>query len=1258
MATETIGIKIEGDSSGAETSIKVTIGSIESLGQTGQQTSGIISVLGNELKNLVVSKEPSKDINSLSNSAKTAENSVGSLASSVKAAEINVSGLNAASITSATNNAAFGNSAKNASDGVDKLGGTAKTSDGLLSGFNKQVFSFNQLVSMAQTVESYVKSLAELADSYSLLKTRLGTLLGDQEKANEAMAGLEGIADRTHSSLDSLGQMYYRVTAATQNMGVSQSETLKFVEALGNGIRLSGANTKEAEGALLQLSQAMAAGRLHGQEFNSVASQLGVVMQAIAGHIGVSSGELKELARQGALTSTIVLNSVNDMAESWKTQAAGLPVKFDQALQDVSNKFSQFLAKDSVARTALDGATGALELFANNIDTVGVAVEAVLGAGLVAAGAAATGFATSLALANPVMTAIGVGLAAVIGGLAAYEVEQQKASDATKAHNDLMSTQSDFYKLNNDQLKEFSNNKKEEIKAIQDRIDKSKALLDSMSSEDQAGKAGKDARRDLLESTKELTHSKSLLQSAQDELIKSTSGLTDASKAHQGELDKESAALSKRIGILEKNKETSKEVASTLEKEGEQVLEVAKAIGTLTERYEAEAKSVEKKLEGSKLILASLKTEAETKARLSEIDKEQAEIALSRPDIDAKVAAGIKKTTEVKEIAAKVAEENYKQQLLETQALERDVASRAGAAVAIANESTGISNLGKLYEETRNEYDATQASVRAGIGTNEHLNESTNNLIAVSSAYSTELERQKDRLGSVYDAKAKSISSSQEELRGYAEVSESLGQVYAALGREQSGRDEQRKQRALAISDAQLEVEKINLLVQEKQKELDITIAQAQLDGRGIDKNEQARIDLISSEIEEKKKAAEAAQNHVTALENEKDAFNLLARAAAYTSEEYKTLVSSISSIQTPEELKDVIERIKVLGAEGKISGKELEDGMEKAGKKMAELNDVSKNTEKELASLGSFFSANLTIASEAASRFGEKVKDYFDQLRGATDQSKAWNQEVGIASGNVGALQAELDKVNIELGTNLKLINSTDTVGGVMNKMAAETMVASETAQKAYLEQRIEYEKLLDKLGSGKVTTYDLNAANYALSNSFTLLDDSDLSSLKGQIDSVRDSIKQATDQVSSFADNVHTKFLEAKGETESLAKFNEEKYHEETLAKLKDLSEIGSAEDKRVLEYAKREEEIRHQIELTKISHKASIDESGKAINTALDATKSTTTLSTAALKEMADAYKTMSSLPTQMVSAIQNFYDLLVKCNGELVKMKGHI
>ncbi|MFV3334246.1 tape measure protein [Pseudomonas sp. NY15437] len=73
---------------------------------------------------------------------------------------------------------------------------------------------------------------------------------------------------------------------------------------------ISGASAEEADASIIQFAQALGAGALRGDEFNSVAEQTPRLMRALADGLGVARGALKQMANDGQLTANVVINAL------------------------------------------------------------------------------------------------------------------------------------------------------------------------------------------------------------------------------------------------------------------------------------------------------------------------------------------------------------------------------------------------------------------------------------------------------------------------------------------------------------------------------------------------------------------------------------------------------------------------------------------------------------------------------------------------------------------------------------------------------------------------------------------------------------------------------------------------------------------------------------------------------------------------------------------------------------------------------------
>jgi len=150
-------------------------------------------------------------------------------------------------------------------------------------------------------------ALAQSADDYTKLTNQTKVFSSSQEDAAFRMQETIRIAREMNSSITGVGEVMQRISLAQKSAGIDSQQVAKIAENLQKAAMLGGATSQEAEGALRQFGQGLAANRLSGQELNSVLEQTPVVAQVIADHMGVSVGALKSLGEQGKLTTKVLV---------------------------------------------------------------------------------------------------------------------------------------------------------------------------------------------------------------------------------------------------------------------------------------------------------------------------------------------------------------------------------------------------------------------------------------------------------------------------------------------------------------------------------------------------------------------------------------------------------------------------------------------------------------------------------------------------------------------------------------------------------------------------------------------------------------------------------------------------------------------------------------------------------------------------------------------------------------------------------------
>lgn len=267
-----------------------------------------------------------------------------------------------------------------------------------------------------------VKNIAAAADQQSTLNARLNMMTDSLEEAASLQERIYQASQRSRGSYNGTAEMVGKFGTLAPDAFNSNAEIVDFAEQINKHIALSGASGAAGDAAVLQLTQALGSGVLRGEELNSVLEQTPTIAQAIARYMGVSVGEMRELAADGAITADVVKNALLSAADETNAKFAQMPMTFSQLWQSGINAVQQ--AAMPLLKVIASGAT----LIHDNWSTIapvlaGVAAAAGVVAIALAAQAAATwiakaandGLITSL-LANPltwIAVAIGIVVAAI-----------------------------------------------------------------------------------------------------------------------------------------------------------------------------------------------------------------------------------------------------------------------------------------------------------------------------------------------------------------------------------------------------------------------------------------------------------------------------------------------------------------------------------------------------------------------------------------------------------------------------------------------------------------------------------------------------------------------------------------------------------------------------------------------------------------------------------------------------------------------------
>lgn len=213
----------------------------------------------------------------------------------------------------------FNNTVRGGGSAIDSMAGKIKSMVGAYIGIRS-------LGAGMQATDTYVSNNARL----DLINDGLQTQAELQDKIYQAAQRSRGEYNAMVNTVAKLGLL------AGDAFG-SNDELTAFTELMNKSFKISGASTQESTNAMYQLTQAMASGRLQGDEYRSIIENAPMLANAIAEYCGVSRGELKELASDGAISADIIKAAVFSTADDIEGKFATLPMTFSDVWTSIKN---------------------------------------------------------------------------------------------------------------------------------------------------------------------------------------------------------------------------------------------------------------------------------------------------------------------------------------------------------------------------------------------------------------------------------------------------------------------------------------------------------------------------------------------------------------------------------------------------------------------------------------------------------------------------------------------------------------------------------------------------------------------------------------------------------------------------------------------------------------------------------------------------------------------------------------------------------
>ena len=347
---------------------------------------------------------------------------------------------------------------QSASADLERLRSSTSATDRLSEGFRR---IRSPVESATGAVRNFFASFAGAATAYLSLQglaNGFKSFIGGSDAMTSTSARLNLINDGLQTQVELQDKIYYaaqRSLTPYNDMANSiaklnllaghafsgNDETIRFSELMGKSFSVSGADTGERQAAMHQLTQAMASGRLQGDEYVSIIENAPLLANAIEKAMGQGQGSLKKLSSEGKITSAVIKSALFSAGAEIEEMFASLPLTFadatvlfknwsGRAFEPLFVRFNQFVNSDAF------GVLAGHAMWFVNVFIAGMTfMFNTLEKGYNEIGALGRMIAESWDVIGPIITAVGAILSGYLGIMVAVRVATLYAAAAEAVLN-------------------------------------------------------------------------------------------------------------------------------------------------------------------------------------------------------------------------------------------------------------------------------------------------------------------------------------------------------------------------------------------------------------------------------------------------------------------------------------------------------------------------------------------------------------------------------------------------------------------------------------------------------------------------------------------------------------------------------------------------------------------------------------------------------------------------------------------------------
>lgn len=234
----------------------------------------------------------------------------------------------------------IGNAERELRDNVDEQGRfNQQIRDGTTAS-NALLSSLKRIAGTYLSIQGIGKVL-NLSDTMAQTEARLSLIVDDGGSVEELQNQIFASAQEARASYQDTASTVAKLGLQAGKAFSGNQEIIEFAELMNKNFTIAGASTQEQTAAMYQLTQAMSAGKLQGDEYRSIIENAPLLANAIEDYmvnVQHAEGSMKEWASEGLLTADVIKTALFESADEINERFEEMPMTFAQVWTSIKNQ--------------------------------------------------------------------------------------------------------------------------------------------------------------------------------------------------------------------------------------------------------------------------------------------------------------------------------------------------------------------------------------------------------------------------------------------------------------------------------------------------------------------------------------------------------------------------------------------------------------------------------------------------------------------------------------------------------------------------------------------------------------------------------------------------------------------------------------------------------------------------------------------------------------------------------------------------------